>query len=157
LVAIVSIMPNLFAHSWRTRVDHPQLLSSSTLARYVPRGSTVLALPIGATGRSDFWQVQAGFAFRLAGGYVSWALPSGYRGLSIIHELNGRPPRGHLARRLCSFLNMTGASTILLRRHAKGDWAADLRPLNVKPVQAGGFLVFHVIPARCGVFHHDRA
>ncbi len=148
--AIVSIAPNLFAHSWSTRVDHPQLLSSRSLARYVSPGSTVLALPIGVGGRSDFWQVQAGFSFRLAGGYLSWALPAGYRGLSIIHELNGVPPRAHLARRLCAFLKMTGARTILLRTHVKGDWAADLRPLNVSPVQAGGFLIYRVIPARCG-------
>lgn len=149
--AIVSVAPNLFTHSWSTRVDHPQLLSSKRLARYVTPGSTVLALPIGVTGRSDYWQVEAGFAFRLAGGYVGWALPSEYAGLSIIHELNGRPPRGHLAPRLCSFLKMTGARTVLLRQHAKGDWAADLRPLHVAPVRAGGFLVYHVIPARCGV------
>lgn len=148
--ALVSITPNLFAHSWSTRVDNPQLLSSRALSRYVTPGSTVLALPIGAGGRSDYWQMEAGFAFRLAGGYLSWALPSGYRGRTIIHELNGRPPRAHLARRLCAFLNMTGARTILLRTHVKGDWAADLRPLHVKPVRAGGFLIYRVIPARCG-------
>ncbi len=147
--AVATVLPNTVGLPWGTRVDDPPLLSGPALARYVPRGSTVLALPFGSDGNSMYWQVESGFAFRLAGGYVSWALPPAYRGLSILHELTGRPPGGRLARRLCAFLAMTGARTILLREHVPGDWSATLRPLRVAPVRAGGFLVYRLPTRPC--------
>lgn len=148
--AVISVLPNFVAHDWSTPVKNPPLLSERSLARYVTPGSTVLALPFGTGGDEMYWQAQAGFAFRLAGGYVSWALPSGYSGLSIIHELNGRRPRAQLASRLCSFIRMTGAQTVLLKPHAHGDWRADLRPLHVKPVRAGGLIIYRLSPDSCG-------
>ena len=147
--ALVTLIPNFVANDWRTPVHNPPLLSGHALARYVTPGSIVLALPFGTGGDEMYWQAEAKFAFRLAGGYLSWALPSGYNGLSIIHELNGRRPRAQLASRLCSFIRMTGARTILLKPHAPGDWAADLRPLHVKPLRAGGLIIYQLGPASC--------
>jgi hypothetical protein len=145
----VSLTPNLSAGLWGTRVDRPALLSSPALAQVVPRGATVLALPFGSEGNSMYWQVQSGFEFRLAGGYVSWALPKEYAGLTIIRELNGRPPRAELKRRLCAFIALTHSSVILLRLNTRGDWHAILRPLHERPVLDGGFAIYRVETSAC--------
>jgi hypothetical protein len=148
-LVVVSLVPNLDAGLWGTRVDRPALLSSEALARYVPTGSTVLALPFGSEGNSMYWQVQAGFAFRLAGGYVSWALPREYQGLTIIRELHGRPPGAELKRRLCGFIALTHTSVVLLRMYTRGDWAAILHPLHERPVYRGGFAIYRVDRSAC--------
>jgi hypothetical protein len=148
-VVMASLLPNLDGGLWATPVDRPPLLSSAALAHYVPRRSTVLALPFGIAGNSMYWQVQAHFAFRLAGGYVGWALPREYQGLSILRELDGRPPRGELKRRLCAFIALTHTSVVILRRHTRGDWEAILRPLGAQPTTRGGFAIYNVHRSAC--------
>jgi hypothetical protein len=148
-VVMVSLLPNLDGGLWGTRVDRPPLLSSAALARYIPTGSTVLALPFGIDGNSMYWQVQAHFAFRLAGGYVGWALPREYQGLAILRELHGRPPRRELKRRLCSFIALTHTSVVIVRRHTRGDWEAILRPLHERPIRDGGFAIYSVDRSAC--------
>jgi hypothetical protein len=145
----VTLLPNLTGLPWGTRVDEPQLMSSSSLSRYVPNNSTVLALPFGSAGDSMFWQIQAGFRFRLAGGYVSWALPRLYRELTIIEVLTGHPPHLHIRQRLCAFITKTHTETILLREHTVKDLPGVLATLNIRPVHAGGFAIYRVTPASC--------
>jgi hypothetical protein len=146
---MVSLLPNLDGGLWGTRVDRPPLLTSPALARYVPKGSTVLALPFGIDGNSMYWQVQAHFAFHLAGGYVGWALPREYQGLSILRELHGHPPRHELKRRLCAFLALTHTSVVLVRMHTRGDWEAILSPLHERPVLQGGFAIYSIDRSAC--------
>ena len=148
-LVVASLVPNLDGALWGTRVDQPVLLSSPALARYVPTGATVLALPFGSEGNSMYWQVQAGFAFRLAGGYVSWALPREYQGLTIIRELTGKRPRAGLKQRLCTFIATTHTSIVLLRTGTRGDWRAILRPLRERPVYSGGFAIYRVDESAC--------
>jgi hypothetical protein len=148
-VVMVSLLPNLDGGLWGTRVDRPPLLSSAALARYIPTGSTVLALPFGIDGNSMYWQVQAHFEFRLAGGYVGWALPREYQGLTILRELHGRPPRRELKRRLCSFIALTHTSVVIVRMHTRGDWEAILRPLHERPIRDGGFAIYSVDRSAC--------
>lgn len=148
-VVMVSLLPNLDGNLWGTRVDQPPLLSSAALAHYVPRGSTVLALPFGIDGNSMYWQVQAHFAFRLAGGYVGWALPREYQGLSILREFHGRPPHRELKRRLCAFIALTHTSVVIVRNHTRGDWQAILRPLHERPILRGGFTIYSVNRSAC--------
>ncbi len=146
---MVSLMPNLHEALWGTRVDRPPLLSSAALARYIPRGSTVLALPFGVDGNSMYWQVQAHFAFRLAGGYVGWALPREYQGLKILREFRGRPSRGDPRGRLCAFISLTHTSVVIVRRNTPGDWGALLSPLRERPILHGGFAIYNVDRSAC--------
>jgi hypothetical protein len=130
-------------------VDNPTLMSSPALKRLVPAGSTVLALPYGINGDSMAWQVESGFRFRMAGGYISWAAPAGYRHLSVLtHELVGRRPGPGATARLCSFLLRTGATTVLARDHTQRTWRTLLNPLGARPVHNGGFLIYDV-KGRC--------
>jgi hypothetical protein len=142
-VVVVSLAPNLTGVPWGTRVEAPRLLSAPALARYVPADSTVLALPFGIAGDSMFWQVQADFRFRLAGGYVSVSVPAAYqRYIHLIRALAGGPIEDGAARQLCGFLHMTGSSAILLREGAPGLWVRLLRTLRVRPRRVGGFSIY---------------
>jgi len=145
----VTLLPNLTGLPWGTRVDEPRLMTSPELSRYIPQNSTVLALPFASAGDSMYWQVQANFRFRLAGGYVSWALPRLYRELTIIEVLTGHPPHLHTRRRLCAFITKTHTGTILLREHTVRDLPGVLATLHIKPAHAGGFAIYRITPATC--------
>jgi hypothetical protein len=144
-LVVVSLAPSLTGVPWGTRVDAPRLMRPPALARYVPKGSTVLALPFGIWGDSMFWQVQADFHFRLAGGYVSVSPPASYRQyIYLLRALGGGPIEGHPNQRICGFLRMTGTRVILLREGAPGLWTRLLRPLRAPPLRAGGFWVYEL-------------
>jgi hypothetical protein len=144
-VVVASLAPNLTGVSWGTRVDTPPLLSSPALARYVPAGSTVLALPFGIAGDSMFWQVEASFRFRLAGGYISVSVPGAYRRyIHFIRPLEGGLSQGPARQQLCGFAGLTGSSVILLREHTPGYWKQLLGPLGVRPQHAGGFSIYEL-------------
>ncbi len=141
-LVVLSLVPSP-SFRWASRVDRPPLLESpSLLARYVPAGATVLALPFGEIGSSMDWQAEAGFRFRLAGGYLGWALPAPYAGLSVIHELTGQPPGGRLEARLCRFTALTGTSIILVRTSQLGYFPEELASLHARVRRVGGFLVY---------------
>jgi hypothetical protein len=144
-LVLVSLVPNFVGVPWGTRVDDPPLLHSPALARYVPPGSTVLALPFGIAGNSMFWQLDAGFRFRLAGGYVSVSMPAQYQPyLRLVSALQGNLIAGYVKQRVCRFLALTGTSVILRREFAPGYWAQLLEPLGVRPQRVGGFAIYEL-------------
>ncbi len=144
VLVLVSLAPN-FTTSWGTRVDEPPLLRSPALARYVPPGSTVLALPFGIAGDSMFWQREADFRFHLAGGYVSVSMPAQYQPYRrLVSALQGNLIAGRVKQRVCRFLAMTGSSVILRREGAPGYWAQLLEPLGVRPLHVGGFAIYEL-------------
>lgn len=145
----VSLTPNLVSVPWGTRLDAPPLLADhSQLARYVPVGSTALALPFGIAGDSMLWQVEADFRIRLAGGYVSLSVPSAYhRYIHVIRALEGGPFSKRTADELCAFIRFTGASVILLRDGAPGGWPELLGSLGVRAQRAGGFSIYELTPS----------
>jgi hypothetical protein len=147
-VVLASVAPNVTGIPWGTPVDSPPLLRGASLTRYVPSGSTVLALPFGIAGNSMYWQVEADFRFRLAGGYVSVSLPHAYQPRRrFLLELEGAlPVRGDARREMCDFIRFSGATTILLRTRTPGPWPSLLDPLGVRPARAGGFLIYRVKP-----------
>jgi hypothetical protein len=155
-IVVASLAPNLTGLRWGTRVDAPRLMREPLLARYVPAGSTVLALPFGINGDSMSWQVEAGFRFRLAGGYVSVSQPAAYRRYAtLIVDMGRGQTHGRFRRRLCEFIRFTGTEVILVREHTPGYWQQLLGPLGVPERHAGGFAIYELGGAggpapRCG-------
>jgi len=139
-----SLAPNVTGFTWGSRVDAPKLMTSGELARYVAPQATVIALPFGINGNSMYWQVEADFRFRMAGGYVSWAIPREYRRQTIVRELLGERPGGQLTRRLCAFIAFSHAEVILLRDGTTGYWSRVLGPLHIQPAHVGGFTVYNL-------------
>jgi hypothetical protein len=148
LIVAASLAPNLTGVRWGTRVGAPALLAdSSAAARVIGSGDTVLALPFGIAGNSMYWQVQDGFRFRLAGGYLSISLPSDYRRyIHLITALEGGRVSATAHRELCSFIRFTQTRVILLADGAPGRWGELLDPLGVAAKQLGGFTVYELQP-----------
>jgi hypothetical protein len=149
-VAVVgaTLAPNLTGVPWGTRVDSPALMTTPALARYVPVGATVLTLPFGIAGNSMYWQVEADFRFRLAGGYVSVSLPAAYRTrLRFILGLEGGAVTAHSGSGLCDFVGLTGSRVILLRDRTPGSWPQLLDTLHVRPHHVGGFSIYELAGA----------
>jgi hypothetical protein len=148
ILVIVSLAPNATGVPWGTQVDKPALLADrAQLARYVPQDAVVLALPFGISGESMFWQVEAGFRMRLAGGYLSPDVPRPYRHYGkLLTVLQGGLPIKSTTRELCKFLRYTGTSVVLLRDGSPRYFFALLAGLGV-PVDAGGFWVYELNPS----------
>jgi hypothetical protein len=148
-LAVICLLPNFTGVPWGTRVDSPPLMNNpKLLARYVPPGATVLALPFGINGDSMSWQQQTHFSFHMAGGYVGLALPSRYLSrLNLIYALGGRRFEGDPTSNLCAFLRLTHTNVILLREGAPGSWGRLLNPLRIPAVRVGGFYVLDPRPA----------
>ena len=146
VLALAAVAPNAAGLRWGTRVDSPPLLAGARLAHYVPRGAVVLALPFGMYGDSMFWQVEAHFDFRLAGGYLGSSLPSGYsKHGHVIHELEDfTAPSGPIKQELCALIRYTRSSVILLRDRRPGAWGRLLGPLQIAPIHAGGFAIYEL-------------
>jgi hypothetical protein len=148
-LAVISVLPNQDGPPWGTRVDVPKLFSATSLSTYVPRNSVVLALPFGIAGDSMFWQQQADFRFRLAGGYVSVSLPAAYhRYIHLIRALEGGTVSRTANAQLCEFVGYTKTDIILVRDHAPGAWSQLLMPLGVQPQHRGGFAIYTLRPSR---------
>jgi len=157
VIVALSLVPNLTGVRWGTRVETPALLADrSVAARFIPPGATVLALPFGIAGESMYWQVEDGFRFRLAGGYLSISLPADYRPyIHLITALEGGHVSATARRELCGFIRFTGTRVILLADNAPGHWGELLDPLGVTARRVGGLYSYELAsganrrPAAC--------
>ena len=144
-VVAATLVPNLTGVSWGTHVDSPSLMTAASLSRFVPAGATVLALPFGIAGNSMYWQVEADFRFRLAGGYVSVSLPRPYLAQRhLITSLEGGALTPHFANDLCTFIRMTKSTVIILRDQIRGRWARLLGTLQIRPRRVDGFDIYEL-------------
>ena len=151
-VVAVSLLPNLSPSFWATRVATPRLFPSAVESySLIAPGQTVLALPFGIEGESMYWQVEDGFRFRLAGGYLSISLPDR---LSTVcppgPRAAGWPAEHACERELCSFLRFTGTRVILLAIPAHRANGRTARPARRTPVQVGGLFVYELGPGGSG-------
>jgi hypothetical protein len=85
LLAMVAVAPNLSLTAWSRTLHVPEL-------DCLKRGETVLAFPFGSAGDSMVWQAEAGFRFRLAGGYIAIAPPPSYSTPAIQHVTTADDP-----------------------------------------------------------------
>ncbi|HEY1834526.1 MAG TPA: hypothetical protein VGG08_08830 [Solirubrobacteraceae bacterium] len=140
-----TLLPNE-ALAWDTHVDAPALVKGATqIKRYIPSHSTVLALPFGIAGNSMYWQLESGFAFDLAGGYISLSVPHQYqRYTRVLRSLEKGVPKRRLKGELCSFIRFIHPAAIIVRDGVPGRWNELLRPLHSSPVDVSGFALYKV-------------
>ncbi len=99
LAIIPFMLPNLSVSLWTTPAEIPAFFSSGLYHRYIAPGQTVMVLPYGFLGEGDQWQVAADMYFRMAGGYVGYALPipeehSGWPIMAGLYNVAGVPDAG---------------------------------------------------------------
>jgi hypothetical protein len=107
----------------------------------------VLALPFGPLGDSMVWQVDSGFWFRLAGGYVSPGAPPQFDQPPSVQRIaaNDLPPKVTAAT-VRSFARLKDVGTIVLDADQEPFWRPVLARL-ARPQAVGGALVYRLSAA----------
>jgi hypothetical protein len=129
---------------WARTSYVPALFATPLYRSYLHKGETILPLPQGALGDSLLWQVDSGFWFRIAGGYISPAIPTPFEHPPAVERIvaNDMPPKITSAsiRRFVELKNVT--AVVLDDRNAR-TWKAVLAPL-ARPESVGGVLIYRL-------------
>jgi hypothetical protein len=144
VLAAVSLLP---AVAPPARVASPAIFTDGSLSRYVHPGETVLSLPFYTPNSMMLWQVESGFAFRLAGGYVGWrAIPAVDRADRATHGLIRNEPGRTPPWALRAFMLRHHVRVVIVSRYAKGSWQKVLAALQLQPVRLGSILIYRIPP-----------
>jgi hypothetical protein len=143
LVAL-TLAPSPDTSLWATRLDRPALFAHDRWRAVVNPGENVLTIPLSFDGQAMLWQQQAGYGFRLTGGYVSATLPDALWRRPIVRALYGAPLPPFPDRDLRALARDRQVDVVLLRRGRPGPWEEALRTAFGRPRAAGGMLAWRV-------------
>lgn len=168
---VASLLPNLSASFWATRLDTPFFFSKKLYRRYLKPGEIVLVLPYGYEGDGNLWQALSGMYFKMAGGYVGLlpAIPEEYARWPVSYALYNIVRIPGASDQFKAFLKShkvgaiifasQGSHFIQATRHGvmagfwvresippreRSIWAALLDGLGVKPLQVGGITLYNL-------------
>lgn len=142
-VAVAFILPNAGNTIWRTPLADPPLFANDAEGSVVGERDRVITVP--AWGANMRWHANAGFDFRMAGGYVG-AFPESYLRYPTWHTLlSGRLTPGYAAE-LRRFVRDKGVTAVLVDETRPGPWRQLFGTLGVQPRRAGGVLVYRLRP-----------
>jgi len=139
-LALVATLPNLSPSRWATPVTVPAFVSARLYENALPKDGTILVIA-RSKGSQMLWQAKAGFAFRLATGYVG-GTPPGYEGLPVQKALAARrvPPTGPLL----AFLGAHDIRAILIEDAPQAFVDSLAGSLGTSPTSVGGLMVIAV-------------
>jgi hypothetical protein len=141
-VAAVSIAPLVPPPA---TVATAPLFADGLYRRYLQPNEIVLTIPFANPDAEMLWQVEAGFGFRLAGGYVGGRpIPPDERSQRAFHGLVWNRPMRVPAYALRSFIVRHGVGAVLVAPGAATGWGALLADLGLRPVRAGGLTLYDV-------------
>lgn len=101
-----------------------------------------LVVPWGSYGTSTLCQAETGMWFRMAGGYLAPTPPLDYQDDPLMPVFAGQAkPTPPLVR---SFLARRHIGAVIFAPGAQPQWLNVLAALGLKPVYAGGVLVYRV-------------
>ncbi|MGO9058648.1 MAG: hypothetical protein ACLQU2_14855 [Candidatus Binataceae bacterium] len=160
LLAVASLIPNLPAGWWFSRLDTPRFFADGTFRRYLDRGETALILPYGREGKSMLWQAQAGMYFRMAGGYVGLT-PRDFLRWPVLDSLYNGEACYDFTHQLGFFLAAHQIRTIVLAHDARRTWPPLLTPLHMEARKVNDVTLYKTSPgllaAYAGVTAHEAA
>jgi hypothetical protein len=175
-LAIVSLLPNSLSGQWLSRPDRPAFFAERLYRSYLAPDENVLIVPYGSAGSSMLWQAESGMYFRMAGGYVSPALPADFSRWPIVYTFYFGTLMPGYAAQLRAFVAAHGVTSILVAsppsesspqivvtrggsndvQVARGvpsvaDWPQRLfSTLGATPVRVGGVTLYRVPPGVLG-------
>ncbi len=103
-----------------------------------------MPLPFGNTNgaMSLLWQARAGMYFRMASGYFGYTPPD--YGSPLLPALLGGPIPAQAPQELRSFITAHGVRHVLVDPFNGPRWPAVLKRDGLRPVKAGGMLIYRV-------------
>jgi hypothetical protein len=143
-VLALTIAPNPDGGLWVTHLDRPSLFQGDRWRALVHPGENVLIIPIGYDGQAMLWQEEAGFGFRMTGGYVSATLPAELWQYSIVRAIYGLPLPPFPDREVRALARGRDVDVVLLRDGRPGPWQRVLTSALGAPRISGGMLAWRV-------------
>ena len=158
VLAIVSLAPNVGLADWAgpqartlfaaTPPTIPALFSGNGYRSCLRKNEVVLALPFGSRGNSLIWQAEAGFWFRLAGGYIANAVPPFFATSHAVEVVaSNKDPALVTLAELRAFLRAASVSTIVLDAAQSEPWRTLLGALG-QPQLVGGAFIYRLGASR---------
>src|SRR4029077_14646814 len=126
LVAL-TLLPSLDGSLWVTRLDRPGLFEGDRWRSLIHPGENALIIPLSYDGQAMLWQQEAGYGFRMTGGYVSAAFPDALWASPILRALFGAPMPPFPERELRMLARDRKVDVVLLRATRPEPWEAVLR------------------------------
>jgi hypothetical protein len=142
-VTLVVLAPAAGNASWHTKLSDRPFFSQGGYESRLRQTDRVLMIP--AWGSNLRWQAQAGFSFRVVGGYVG-AFPDSYSRYPIWAALLGGPLPPNPARELRRLVRDKGATAIIVDRTQTPRWRPLVETLGVHVVQTGGVFLYRLAP-----------
>ncbi len=142
LFAVAFIVPDIGSRAWRyTLPPTPGFFTSGRYHHYLRASDRVLLFPIIDGER---WQAEAGFGFKLAGGYVG-AFPASYKRYPIFAGLiTGFLPSDY-EYQLRRFVNDKGVTAVAVAKLDSGALTQKLfGSLGVRPIDDDGVLLYRL-------------
>jgi dolichyl-phosphate beta-glucosyltransferase len=140
----VTLAPSLEEARWATRLDRPALFAQDRWRAVVHPGENALVIPMGYQGQAMLWQQQAGFGFRMTGGYVSATVPEPLARHAFVRALYGAPLPPFPERELRALARDRQVDVVLLREGFPGPWEGILRATYGAPRAGGGMLAWRL-------------
>ncbi len=139
-LAIVMVVPSLWLSVWHEQPYRPAFFTQGTYRTCLAPDDNVLMLPFPIRNDAMLWQAEAGFAFRMANGYVNTRAPSGVPDPKLVQLLQ-HPTPSTSARSLLDWARGQGVTKIVAAGEGARAWARLLAPAE-HPQRLGGVYLF---------------
>jgi hypothetical protein len=140
-LAIVAILPRVAAGTWETRYALPPFFTDSSYRGCLLPGERILPLPPSSDGDADLWQVESGFRFAMAGGYVSAGPPRPFVSSAAVAWVGaGNPLPPARVQLLVRFIHEKAVTTIVVDKRLARRWTGSLDLIAARHDVGGVFL-----------------
>jgi hypothetical protein len=140
----LTLAPSLDGALWVTKLDRPALFEGDRWRAVVRPGENVLNIPLTFDGQAMLWQEEAGFGFRMTGGYVNAKVPDALWQHPIVRSLFGAPIPPFPARDLRALASERQVDVVLMPRSFPAPWPQVVSAAFGRPRAVGGMLAWRV-------------
>jgi hypothetical protein len=140
--AIVFIAPSIGNAAWDTPISDPPFFAHGIYKRYLRADDHVLTVP--AWGPNERWIADAGFPFALTTGYAGNPFPASYTRYAAWDSLLTGRLTADYAAQLRRFVAAKHVTAVVVQDGLPGPWGTLFGTLGVRPVNAGGVLVYRL-------------
>jgi hypothetical protein len=143
-VTLISLFPNPAFFLRPSRYETPKFFADGLYRRFLRPGENVLVIPYGWNGPSTLWQAESEMYFRMPGAYVGPTPLEDFRKWPVSLTLTNSIPVPDAANQLRAFVATYGIDAILVANGATQVGRALPASLGLRPVEAGGVLLYHL-------------
>jgi hypothetical protein len=138
----LTLLPSLDGSLWVTKLDRPALFQANRWQTVIHPGENVLIVPFSYDGQAMLWQAEAGFGFRMTGGYVSATLPAALSRYALVGAIYGQPLPPFPGAAVRALLRGRDVDVVLVREGRPGPWASVFSAVLGAPRRSGGMLAW---------------